>query len=73
MPRYKVIAREALPDRSGAQPAEIVLCSLPDNSITPYVTWQRNIPEKGGDGDLYWGHYCYDFKEAMEDFSKRIK
>lgn len=57
---------------NGAQPAEIVLCRLPGNKATPYVTWQRNIPEQGGDGATYWGHYHNSLEAALSDYQERI-
>lgn len=61
--------RRTLPTRSGLMNAEIVLVHLPHNTITPFVTWQRNID----DGSTYWGHYfCADEAEAtVADFFKR--
>jgi hypothetical protein len=65
----EVKLRRALKDRPGRMEAEIVLCYLPHNPVTPYVTWQSNV----ADGSTYWGHYYRDDEsdEAVEDFFKR--
>jgi hypothetical protein len=61
--------RRTLPHREGAMAAEIVLAYLPHNSVTPIVTWQRNI----ADGSTYWGHYfrAEDSEDPVADFMKR--
>ena len=71
---YRVLDVRPLPDRAGCQPAEIILCELLGNDETPYVTWQRNAPARGGDGGRYWGHY-FNQREglgaARHDFMTR--
>lgn len=73
MSEYRVIKTRRLPDREGRQPCEIILCELPGNTLTPFVTWQRNDPARGGDGGRYWGHYFADYEEAKarKDFETR--
>lgn len=44
----------------------VVVCRLPHNELTPYVTWAV-----GRDGDAYWGHYFKTFDEAIEDWRNR--
>ena len=41
---------------------------LPDNVLTPYVTW---ISKKDDYEKTYWGHYFQTREEAEEDFDKR--
>ena len=65
----EVLARVALAERPGNLSAELVLCRLPDNDATPFVTWQRNT----ADGGLYWGHYFTEESEAREDFKARAR
>lgn len=62
--------RRTLDERDGLVPAEIVLCFLPHNSVTPYATWQRNTAEFQSS---YWGHYFQadELDAAMADFFKR--
>jgi hypothetical protein len=62
--------RRTLTPRAGAVPAEIVLCHLPHNSITPLATWQHNTDQYQG---AYWGHYfkADEADEAVADFMKR--
>jgi hypothetical protein len=62
--------RRTLIQRPGDVPAEIVLCHLPHNAVTPLVTWQNNTAEFEG---AYWGHYfkADEVKEAVADFLKR--
>lgn len=47
----------------------IVLAQLPDNDITPYVTWGCNV--SFGDTRFFEGHYYKDKWEAFEDWKKR--
>jgi hypothetical protein len=65
----QIIAQRPLSFRPGMLLAEIVCCYLPDNSVTPFVTWQRNIE----DGSTYWGHYFKTESEARADFAARGK
>ena len=62
--------RRTLRHREGLVPAEIVLCHLPHNTITPFVTWQRNTAEFES---TYWGHYfrADEIDDAVNDFMKR--
>jgi hypothetical protein len=62
--------RRALPSSRGTVPAEIVLCHLPHNEVTPYVTWQRNTAKFVS---TYWGHYfkADEVGEAIADFNER--
>jgi hypothetical protein len=61
--------RRTMLNRPGRTAAEIVLAYLPHNTVTPFVTWQRNTD----DGSTYWGHYftAADADEAVADFAKR--
>jgi hypothetical protein len=63
--------RRTLPNRSGNLAAEIVLCHLPWNTVTPFVTWQANTDSQYG--GTYWGHYfkADEADEAVTDFMKR--
>ena len=60
--------RRTLLPKKGLVPCEIVLCYLPHNTITPYVTWQRNTDEFES---TYWGHYYRNTDEAVADFFAR--
>lgn len=62
-----VLSRKPLADRPGMMRAEIVLCHIPHNKVTPFVTWQRNIDENS----TYWGHYYGNENEARSDFRSR--
>jgi hypothetical protein len=47
----------------------ILLCHLPDNSVTPYVTW------RSGDisgSNCYSGNYNRNLKSAELDFKERL-
>jgi len=66
---FTVLKSRALGAGPATQAAEIILCELPDNPYTRYVTWQRNIE----DGGRYWGHYFNDVVEAYRDFENRGK
>ena len=66
-----VLKRKPMADGPFTQPSEIVLCKLSHNNDHPYATWQRNIPERGGDGSTYWGHYFTTYEAAVSDFHKR--
>lgn len=62
--------RRPLRDRGGMVAAEIVLCHLPHNDVTPYVTWQVNTDQFRSS---YWGHYfrADEAEAAFDDFQKR--
>ena len=62
--------RRTLKPRPGLVPAEIVLCYLPHNPVTPFATWQMNTREYTSS---YWGHYflASEADEAIADFNKR--
>ena len=62
--------RRTLRLRVGNVPCEIVLCHLPHNSVTPFVTWQANTDEFKS---TYWGHYfkADEVEDAVADFMKR--
>lgn len=47
--------------------SNIVLCHLPHNECTPYVTWGFNE-----EGDTFWGNYFVDINTAREDYNDRI-
>lgn len=63
------LAKYSLPHKDGHMEAEIVLCYLPDNKVTPYVTWQHNLK----DNAYYWGHYFSTENEARADFGERVR
>ena len=46
---------------------KIVLCFLPENEFTPYVTWVLNERTQ----ELFWGHYHESRIQAEADFDKR--
>jgi hypothetical protein len=57
-----------------------VLCILPGNVATPWVTWSFNtnrelqstaLPEPKP--TAYWGHYAYSWEEAVADFAERTE
>ena len=58
---------ERKPKIGGRSDSEIVLCKLPNNPSTPYVTWQRNKDEQS----CYWGHYHRDLAAAHKDYLER--
>ena len=66
---YEVLQSRKLPGGRITEEAEIILCKLPDNPVTPYCTWQRNTR----DGGRYWGHYFKTLLEAAQDFETRGK
>jgi hypothetical protein len=61
----EILKRAALPQHE----ADIVLVHLTHNAITPWVTWQMNLPEE----DTYWGHYYKTLEEATNDFNARCR
>lgn len=65
----KIKMRRALHAFKGLMDAEIVLVHMPDNEVTPFATWQRNLQ----DGGTYWGHYFGpdEGDEAVKDFMTR--
>lgn len=67
MTDFIVIDTKSMPERSGSMSAEIILCELPGNAATPFVTWQRNK----ADQSKYWGHYFNTYQAARDDFHAR--
>ena len=67
-----ILASAKLPFRDGCFEAEIVLCHLPHNKHTPYVTWQHNLRNDTNE-DFYWGHYFSDLHTANVDFIERCQ
>lgn len=49
---------------------DIVVCCLPDNRVTPFVTWKYSEPE-GCQLSFYWGHYLTSAAEAARSFVGR--
>ncbi len=47
----------------------VVMAQLPENDITPYVTWGCNV--SFGDTSFFDGHYFKDKWEAFDDWKKR--
>ena len=58
---------EVLKEKPHVHGSSIVLCRLPDNEVTPFVTWHRN----NRDGSFYWGNYHQTITDAEEDFNTR--
>lgn len=58
-----------------------VLCILPGNIATPWVSWSFNTNREDLDGHLqtwkhamtYHGDYYYSWEEAVEGFTKRTE
>lgn len=66
-----IIARRARKVSRDEQPVELILAYLPKNEATPWVTWVRNNPDRGGDGTKFWGNYHADYQSAAHDFKTR--
>lgn len=47
----------------------IILCELPENQATPYVTWETNAVTDKGYRER--GHYHFSYEEAKRDFLER--
>jgi hypothetical protein len=65
---FKILDRK--PCRHGG---EIILCYLPHNKVTPWVTWRYETDENGN-SMRFWGHYYYDSEGldvAREFFKSR--
>lgn len=46
----------------------VILCWLPGNKETPFVTWMARIDTPNG---TYWGHYHKNLTSAFHDFEDR--
>lgn len=66
---YEIIGAVKISDgREGEAPFEFVIGHNPNNTCTPYVTWEC------ANGNIYyWGHYFRTKREAIYDFMERIK
>ena len=58
-----------LQERTRKHDQTVMLCELPHNPATPYVTWVK--PTFGSSRERYWGHYFSDFEAAQADFNVR--
>ncbi len=47
----------------------VILCYLPGNKRTPWVTWRTST--ENGYEDKYWGHYHNSLPDAEEDYLMR--
>jgi len=50
---------------------EVVLCFLPENSFTPFVTWLQFSTSDGKVLGRYHGDYHRKLRPALEAFEKR--
>jgi hypothetical protein len=73
-----ILARHPIEPRPGYLPAEIVLCFVSHNHVTPFVTWERvtdDCPEESQRGARHHGRYFMteDMGGAWEDYQDRVK
>lgn len=66
-----IIARKDFKVRRDEPPVELILAYLPKNEATPWVTWFRQNPDRGGNGVRFWGNYHADYRAAACDFKTR--
>jgi len=59
----------AKPRGDGHNNGFIVLCELPLNKATPYVTWETNTLKQEGYRER--GTYHYSYEEAKREFLER--
>ena len=57
---------------SERQSTGYALAYLPDNRVTPYVTW-KFTPGKQRHRGFYLGHYLTDLGEAQRDYVSRVR
>lgn len=62
-----ILERKKMSENPSDKHLEIVLCKLPENTITPYVTWGYN---KNTDS-FFSGDYCYSIDEAVNSYNSR--
>ncbi len=46
----------------------VILASLPDNTVTPWVTWRVDPNDYS---NRFWGHYFREYSSAEKDFHAR--
>ena len=66
----RTVLKEKVTSTESNRSHAVVLCHLPDNRCTPFVTWCRTYESDGSQSD-YWGHYHRDIVEATTDFEER--
>ena len=71
--RIVIQRKESTRDQPGLLDSDIVLCFLPENATTPFVTWMQTLDKKPGDGTARYcrGHYCESLEEALQDYATR--
>lgn len=74
-----IVALTKVRKSEGTMENGIVLCLLPGNDVTPWVTWRFNTNRELESTALpnpkpscYTGHYAYSWLEATGEFTKRI-
>ena len=65
------LAEKAWSSHPADEHLSVVLCCLPGNTYTPFVTWIRNATM--GQPGTVDGHYHETIEEAAEDFKQRGK
>lgn len=54
----------------GTRPYRVVLCHLPHNDFTPFVTWYQGMDRTS---DFFSGNYHGSEAEAQADFIERAR
>jgi len=68
MDKYYVLIRRKHSDNTGDN-LTIILCFLPENPLTPFVTWLENSSRDNP--YTINGHYFGDLSMALDDFNTR--
>ncbi len=66
---WMMLEEYRIPEQDGWDPCRVVLCWLPENDATPFVTWIQNLKNRG----CSWGHYKTTVLEAAKDFEQRCQ
>lgn len=74
-----VVATTKVRKTPGSMEHGILLAILPENNVTPWVSWCFNT-NRDPEGNVhpegitpYWGNYAYSWKMAVTDFTERTE
>ena len=70
LPNGSILLEEyAISKRDGWDPCRVVLCWLPYDKASPFVTWVQNLKN----GGCSWGHYHETALKAAQEFEFRCQ
>jgi len=69
MMRNVILQSEIVPGGPLGRPYRVVLCALPNNPVTPLVTWLQMHDS----ASFFYGHYHNNNLEALSEYVERCR